>query len=158
MISPMKDEPDKTATEGGIEIYPFTPGARRVQRTSAAAEDIFSICGAIFVRLLQRDQTERPRFALAPGKGVEWHAVVYIGDAPPKLADHYDQVGLVKAAGIGREGGVAHFVATGPGGMAAFEALRLGLVEALQARISSDQTLCDRATWDPALSHLPPSR
>jgi hypothetical protein len=119
-----------------------------------AAEDIFSLCGAIFVRLLQRDQTERPRFVLAPGKGAEWHAAVYLGDAPPKIADHYEHVALVKGTGLGREGGVSHFTATGPGGVAAVEALRDGLVQALRERIESDSSLCDRATAAP----LPRSR
>lgn len=118
--------------------------------------DLYYSACVLFMRVLQRDQSERPKIHAEPGVGTEWLVAIYIGDVPPQLAVHYAR----QAAGAAtktppmREGEVSPDVQSRVGrGRNVEEALQeiiYELTQKLRARIASDMGAYEIAFGHPA--------
>lgn len=118
-------------------------------RQATGAPDIFEQISMLFVRYIQRDSVERPRFAIAPGKGVEWHVAVYIGEAPPNLARHYERHAIVKSTQVDEvktTDAITYRAAVSTSASKALVALRDVLREAIKLRLEADRAIYERAT------------
>jgi hypothetical protein len=104
---------------------------------------------ALFMRLLQRDQSERPKIHAEPSTGVEWQVVIYIGEVPPKIAAHYSRqaAGAVSNASPRREGEADPDAMSKVGRGATVELALEQIIEELslklRQRAKADSEICD---------------
>ncbi len=111
----------------------------------------------LFMRVLQRDQSERPKIHVEPGVGAEWLVAIYIGEVPPQLAAHYARQaeGAAKKQAPHRDGeqdpDVMSRVGRGMTVDAALGQIVEELATKLRLRISADA-----GAFEIAFGHPPP--
>jgi hypothetical protein len=117
----------------------------------AVPRDRFRAICALFLRMLQRESTEAPNVLVAPARGAQWVAAVFVGAPPAELREHYLRSGgegsslPARAAHLGD----AHRVALAASGEAALELLEADLRRGLESRMLADQEAWLRAYGEP---------
>ncbi len=85
----------KALTGGGVQGQ-IESRRREDERQRADFAGSFERIKVLFLRLLQRDQSEAPRMSTVCGKGRTVYAVIYLGESVPAILEHYERTAVVK--------------------------------------------------------------
>lgn len=120
-------------------------------------KDLWYAAMVLFMRVLQRDQSERPKLHAEPGVGGEWLVAIYIGEVPPKLAAHYARQaeGVAKKAAPRREGEEDPDVLSRVGRGRTVEEGLAQIVEELTTKLRLRMS-ADAGAWEIAFGQPPP--
>lgn len=101
---------------------------------------VYDAITQLFLRVLNRDQTERVGFVVGKGRGAEWIACAYVGETPPDFAKHYARTAVaIERAAVPEQGPDAMSrVGRGATAEQALLAIKIALLDALTLRIKGD--------------------
>ncbi len=113
--------------------------------------DLYTAISTLFLRLLQRDQSERVGFVVSRGVGSTWIACAYVGETPPDIAKHYARSAVAAERESPAEQGLDAMsrVGKGPTAERALAEIKAKLLDALALRIKGDLGVYELATGRP---------